>query len=538
VERFDSVDFHNIPYYMLTNNIRVTHTPEGSEVTYICDQCNNETKIHDESVIPFYGNPIEYYYVTEYDDENGNKGKTEYTINGQVNLQDQGSRPYATPFATNWRSGMIKKKSVYKGNGNNSYTLIQQDSSQYESTYPYEFVTDGFKAEYFTYCADKLIDYVDHSVTEVNFQTESFHLKNEVTKLYDNNGFLKDTTSLVYGSTAHTLPTETDKLNSKGEVLKEKTKYSFDYSSSTYSDNTSIAIKKLKQNNHLVPIEKLTTKTISGTEYVVGGTLFTYDTTGLNPYKVYQLKTNTLIPLSSFTQSSIGGDGNFVKDSHYEERAEFTAYDHFNNPLQEHYTNNIDQSFIWDYDSMYLAAQVTNANQSSIAYTSFEAENPGNWSGINSSYVQTGYAITGSKYYRQTSFSLSKSGLTSSNYYTVSYWSANGSYSISGTQTGYPKTLNSITVGDTTWTLYEHLITGQSTISITGSGAIDELRLYPRGALMTTYTYNPLIGISSQSDPLGRIVYYSYDNLGRLQFIRDQNQKVLKKNDYKYASGQ
>jgi YD repeat-containing protein len=53
-------------------------------------------------------------------------------------------------------------------------------------------------------------------------------------------------------------------------------------------------------------------------------------------------------------------------------------------------------------------------------------------------------------------------------------------------------------------------------------------------AQVTTYTYKPLIGMSSQTDPNGRTVYYEYDALNRLKRIRDQDGKIVKVFDYKY----
>ena len=84
------------------------------------------------------------------------------------------------------------------------------------------------------------------------------------------------------------------------------------------------------------------------------------------------------------------------------------------------------------------------------------------------------------------------------------------------------------------WTLYVHKVTGQSTITLTGSGLIDELRLYPSTAQMTTYTYSPLVGMTSQTDVGNRVTYYEYDGLARLKRIRDQDYNILKTFEYQY----
>ncbi len=55
----------------------------------------------------------------------------------------------------------------------------------------------------------------------------------------------------------------------------------------------------------------------------------------------------------------------------------------------------------------------------------------------------------------------------------------------------------------------------------------------------TVYNYNPLVGISSEQDPNGRTLYYSYDNLNRLLDIRENSPggNLLQSYSYKYAAG-
>lgn len=65
---------------------------------------------------------------------------------------------------------------------------------------------------------------------------------------------------------------------------------------------------------------------------------------------------------------------------------------------------------------------------------------------------------------------------------------------------------------------------------------LDKIRtgLKNTAALVSTYTYKPAIGVTSETDPSGKVTYYEYDNLGRLQIIKDQDGKILKQFSYQY----
>lgn len=63
----------------------------------------------------------------------------------------------------------------------------------------------------------------------------------------------------------------------------------------------------------------------------------------------------------------------------------------------------------------------------------------------------------------------------------------------------------------------------------------DEIRnLFP-DKLIESYTYDILTGITLSSDYNGINTYYVYDNLGRLKWIKDHHQNILKGYEYHYA---
>ena len=217
-----------------------------------------------------------------------------------------------------------------------------------------------------------------------------------------------------------------------------------------------------------------------------------------------------------------------------ENRLSYDRYNQNGRLLQTTKINDMSLSFIWGYRDSYKIAYATNSTYDNIAYSSFEADGKGNWSYSGTSSSANG-SVTGNKAYDLSSGSLTKSGLTSSRNYIISYWlKLGGSVNISGgTQSN---NITGATVNG--WTYHEKTITGVTTITLSGSGYIDELRLYPSDAQMVTYTYEPLIGITSQCDARGYITYYSYDGFGRLTEIRDYNDHILKRHCYSYSGEQ
>ena len=63
---------------------------------------------------------------------------------------------------------------------------------------------------------------------------------------------------------------------------------------------------------------------------------------------------------------------------------------------------------------------------------------------------------------------------------------------------------------------------------------LNKIRTSFPAAFVVTYTFNPLIGMTSQTDANGKITFYEYDVLGRLYLVRDQNNNILKKICYNY----
>lgn len=223
-------------------------------------------------------------------------------------------------------------------------------------------------------------------------------------------------------------------------------------------------------------------------------------------------------------------------------------YDSDHNQVEIQY-NNVDQyeSRVYDSTMGWLNAQVSNARYADIAYSGFEgndyaADSRGNWV-----YYGTGTdiagGITGTKSFFITGDTI-KSGALHHKKYMLSFWckyNAIGFPDVWLRSTGGGTSAITMTKrnGTATWDYFTAIIEPAEGDKLymhgidnsafgTPSAYVDELRLYPLDASMTSYTYLANIGMSSMVDNSGYINYYEYDKLGRLTYVRDVHGNVLK----------
>jgi hypothetical protein len=362
----------------------------------------------------------------------------------------------------------------------------------------------------YNYLGSNQITYWIHPVSQTSIQ-------------YDNLGNSASTTSNYFFNTTTRNLAAIQQSTSDGQIITQKFKYPEDY--------TTALTGNMVTNRVISPmIEKeVWLKRDANDSALISGEVTQFDQTIFKPVSEFAIETTASIQSLNNETVSGGKYSSMLCTSQYALKGQF-QYDGHNNPSTVNKASDINVSYIWDYKNSQIIAQVTNALPSDIAYTSFEADGVGNWTftGVSSLAAQQ---MTGNYCYNlgQTSGNITKSGLTSANYYIISYWTSNSSaYTITGTQSGYPlkgKTING-------WTYFEHKITGQTSITLSGSGNIDELRLYPANAQMTTYTYAPLIGKTTVCDIDDRVTYYQYDNFGRLRFTKDQDGNITKTIEY------
>ena len=106
---------------------------------------------------------------------------------------------------------------------------------------------------------------------------------------------------------------------------------------------------------------------------------------------------------------------------------------------------------------------------------------------------------------------------------------------------GYGKTQPIAKIENAVYSDVSGLVSNLQTKSDTGTeGALltdlNSLRNALPNAMVTTYTYLPLIGISTITDPKGNATTYSYDEFNRLKTVKDGQGNIVSENQYHYKN--
>ena len=263
------------------------------------------------------------------------------------------------------------------------------------------------------------------------------------------------------------------------------------------------------------------------------------------PHKAKDL--NLTHPLSTtadnfFSESNVTKDTDgritsvdFEYNANYEDVTIIDKYEK-GNLLQYHKANDHPVSYLWGYNNSLPIAKVINAKHDEISYCGFEENGIyDGWNFLIGSYSVFNQGYTGKKCLWMDECSIYKSGLDQNKKYTVTFWAKEDggptTIQVNGKQISIPDNTNFV--------FYEiHLSAGTTSITISNQDEvlIDDLRVYPSDAQMTTYTHDPLIGVTSETGPDGiSTIHYEYDDFGRLEYIRNQDGNILQHYDYNYA---
>jgi YD repeat-containing protein len=454
--------------------------------------------------------------------------------------------PFAPPEAFNWRRGFLEKNKSFKKINGQLIIVKEVINSPFEMGEVRVYgIKTGVSQKTLINCGTSWFADLQELPNYSYYPTISsfFGVVRTVQKIYDGINVIETSEEHVFNP-QHLQIVETKIIaSSKDEETEEYTinrKYPFDYSlDGTPTDGAAAAIVKL-QENHIVNavieeyILKRKKKVSTGQvleEGIVSGMVTAYKDVEPYPDMLLQLQIDRPIGDANFIGTSIHENSLFV-NSAYKPVLSFTSYDEKGNLTGQQRINDVSFRYLWGYHKSLPIAEATNApSLDDIAFTSFEENGGGNWT-FDLNDIQNSEAHTGRKAYRLTSSnSISKPHLDNQKTYVLSFWhKSDASISVhGGTQTEIISQ-----PGETGWLLSTRNISGSSSLSLTGSGLIDDLRVHPIDSQMKTYTYDPLVGITSVTDANMVVTKFEYDTLGRLIVVRDQHGNILKGYNYTY----
>jgi hypothetical protein len=475
-------------------------------------------------VEPFDAAPVVYPTVTEYNgDETNNSGRTIYTFTDAadviISVPTIGTRVIKS---NHFRRGLLSAKEVYRKSGPSSYQKVSSITNTYQA-YP-----DSLK-DYVGFKCSKLV------ITDTNIQGDVFmglasscigvgdgnsyiygfyYLQTGDDKLtsstetiydpYDINKYVSVTNSFGYLNYNHQQLTSTSTSDSKGQTIVKSTKYPHDVAGAVYTE-------MVQKNLFDYPVEETTTLNSVQQEKIT--------------FNYYKFSANVFKPQTIYRQIQAGPNVLEVTLSNYDIKGnvlEFVAKD------------NVTNSFVWAYKALLPTASVSGATVNQIAFTSFEENKPnqGNWEFPSAASNLSEYK-TGMRSHNLSVQNISKSGLNTSTQYVISYWAKNGTPSIIPSPQASFDAPSAEADG---WRYFEKVVTNTSSIAISGSAYIDDLRLYPVGATMTNYAFRPGVGVSSVTDINNVITYYDYNTFGWLQAVKDHKKNIQKTYQYHYKN--
>lgn len=410
------------------------------------------------------------------------------------------SFPFAPYAQVDWKRGNQIKQSVFERDGI-AFKQIQLDSIQVA----YTTSSDALYKKVRAMKVDQRGSRKDWAYYYV--YSGANHVTKKITKTTQDNGVIEQSTDFEYNN--HYLrPDKTITNHSDGQKTIVKTKYTDD----TFGNELTLAEKNVLSSmltaNILSPVLTETFAENENTPIAKSLTTFGNLSPGFLPLstKIWNRDTDTYEERLTFSYTANGNYEHLVKDGHQQ------------------------MAYIWNYGNTRPTAQVTNVSSvADIAYSSFESTGKGNWS-YGGTTIAAANLPSGAKYYNLNGNAVTKSGLTSSKKYVVSFWAKDGTPAVTYVDSSH----DAASANAFGWKYYEKVITGTTSFAISGNAKIDELRLYPLNAPMRTYTYDPLRGVTSMGSANNLFTHYEYDEHGRLSVIRDQDGNILKMNKYAY----
>ncbi len=472
---------------------------------------------------------VTYEKITIYEDERindplgdnfGKSGKTEYYYDVQApeySEEVDEDFPYELSVFSNEEANLLKKKVVYNNNNDTISKQIFNHSvfangskkrkglklvgKRYIPEYPYE---DAYRALYDV--KQKSIKLINQHSNTYATDGSSNNIESNIQYSYSRNGEVSK------------YPLKITKTESNGSIIETKLYYPEDIE----FDGDPV-IELMIKRNILSPVLK---KEIFKNGVKLSGELTEFK------FHITQNEDTLIVP--AFQRI---WENNFYKIVNV-----FDSYTDKGNLLTSWGTDYVPISVIYNSDETHIIANVINSKEGDIFHDDLE-DLTDNYS-TNAHTGKYSEHITGDNQFAGV-HDFNTDELASLGKYIYSAWLNTTSEGVKFVVKDYPNGSGRVeyTVPNTggNWE-YHQLIVETSSFSndnirceiwAAGNDAlVDNVRFHRINAFMSSATYEPLVGKTSETDANGISIYYEYDSFGRLIKIYDRDKKLIKKNEY------
>jgi hypothetical protein len=388
-----------------------------------------------------------------------------------------------------WNRGHLLKKNIYDANDN----PVKKEDYEYEIYYPNGRTSPNkvYGLKFAPFHSD--VDWCDGNcfygihTNMLSFRVANYEILTDVAKVlssktvtdYGTDGSsISKTTSYKHEGICHKNTTEISEDMSSDDKLVRKYLYSGDFKALDFpnfeSENPNPTLNKLIQQNRLnIPFEISEYIKKGSTEYLRGSALAKYSLVNDNAYPNKQHKIETNTLLTDF-QNSIRYDDSWIDNIYMKPDDRYVEKVHYKN-----YDSKGNVTEIEDKTSGLTTSFIWGYRQQyPIAQI------------VNATYSEIEAVI----------------GTTDMGWLMLGY--------IQPTPFLLPDVLSDTEIRD----------------------MLAPLRTSLPDAQVTTYTYKPLVGMTSETDISGRTTYYEYDNFNRLKLIKDHEGNILKQYEYHYKN--
>lgn len=389
-----------------------------------------------------------------------------------------------------------------------------------------------------------------------------------VTTVDENNTALSSTQSVqnIFASPNHRYVSRVNSTTPDGTVYSTSFQYVQDYPySGTPTDSTLWMIKLLvDQHRTATVVEQVNTvQPAGGTEKTTSASLVKYRPVTLAgnqvPLAKWQMAYRPDAPSTTFTKSYASGNVFYsFNDARYQVVNTMNEYDAYGLPVSSTGEDRVTSGTLWGYGQRQPVATFRQARSISLAFSDFETTTGASFTATNDYYGAGRTGKKGVHPYATLTRTLVKPGNATN--YLLSFWakpaSGNTTLSLKVSLNGGAATTYTFTykTGVTDYQYFTQSIPVSSmptnfTVSVSGqafftqpSGSsssllplLDDIGFYPDYATLTSVTYQQPYGVNASTDASGVSAFTSYDSLGRVMLVMDQDHNIRQRYTYQFT---